>query len=312
MSDPNQPSVPAGWYPDGQGGQRWWDGSQWTEHTQPGGGQPAAPEQPAAPSAPSGFSGDMPTVVAPNRASGYPAPGAQQQPAQQQPAYGQQAQQPYGAPQQGFGAPAGQPPYGAPGQPPYGMPGGPTDGRSNKRMIAILGGVGGLVVLLVVVVVILAVTGVFGGNGPDAVAKDYVNAYADGNFGKACDLMSKDYQAKALRESKATSCADLQSKTAKSENDAYQQEFGDSYDSIHGDMHWSSTVESVQQTGDSATVKMKLVGTYSGDNSKYLSEFMDGNKTQSDTVTMKMVKEGGEWKVASDSDGSSSSSSSGQ
>lgn len=29
---PNEPNVPAGWYPDGQGSQRWWDGTQWTEH----------------------------------------------------------------------------------------------------------------------------------------------------------------------------------------------------------------------------------------------------------------------------------------
>ena len=28
-------STPPGWYPDGQGGQRWWDGNQWTEHTLP-------------------------------------------------------------------------------------------------------------------------------------------------------------------------------------------------------------------------------------------------------------------------------------
>jgi hypothetical protein len=26
---------PAGWYPDQQGQQRWWDGTGWTEHTQP-------------------------------------------------------------------------------------------------------------------------------------------------------------------------------------------------------------------------------------------------------------------------------------
>ena len=31
---------PAGWYPDAQGVTRWWDGNQWTEHTQPAGGQP--------------------------------------------------------------------------------------------------------------------------------------------------------------------------------------------------------------------------------------------------------------------------------
>src|SRR4051812_22143893 len=34
-------SAPAGWYPDTQtpGQQRYWDGSQWTEHTAPGAGQ---------------------------------------------------------------------------------------------------------------------------------------------------------------------------------------------------------------------------------------------------------------------------------
>jgi uncharacterized RDD family membrane protein YckC len=45
--------IPAGWYPDpdpnqpvsapGQKRQRYWDGQQWTEHVQPGVGQPAAP-----------------------------------------------------------------------------------------------------------------------------------------------------------------------------------------------------------------------------------------------------------------------------
>ncbi len=25
----------AGWYPDGTGVQRYWDGSQWTQHTEP-------------------------------------------------------------------------------------------------------------------------------------------------------------------------------------------------------------------------------------------------------------------------------------
>lgn len=30
---------PAGWYPDSQGNQRYWDGAQWTEHSQPAAGQ---------------------------------------------------------------------------------------------------------------------------------------------------------------------------------------------------------------------------------------------------------------------------------
>lgn len=31
----SQSPPPAGWYPDNSGRQRWWDGSQWTEHYQP-------------------------------------------------------------------------------------------------------------------------------------------------------------------------------------------------------------------------------------------------------------------------------------
>lgn len=37
--------TPAGWYPDANGTIRWWDGTQWTEHTQP----PPAPPSPPAP-----------------------------------------------------------------------------------------------------------------------------------------------------------------------------------------------------------------------------------------------------------------------
>lgn len=29
----NSPTAPAGWYDDGTGTQRWWDGSHWTTHS---------------------------------------------------------------------------------------------------------------------------------------------------------------------------------------------------------------------------------------------------------------------------------------
>lgn len=34
MSEPNGNAAP-GWYPDGQGNQRYWDGHQWTDHMAP-------------------------------------------------------------------------------------------------------------------------------------------------------------------------------------------------------------------------------------------------------------------------------------
>ena len=39
MTDPNQHQTPPAWYPDpdpnNPGGQRWWDGARWTEHSRP-------------------------------------------------------------------------------------------------------------------------------------------------------------------------------------------------------------------------------------------------------------------------------------
>ena len=42
VTEPTPPPTPPGWYPDPQrpGGQRWWDGSAWTDHVS---GAPAAP-----------------------------------------------------------------------------------------------------------------------------------------------------------------------------------------------------------------------------------------------------------------------------
>lgn len=99
-------NTPAGWYPDPQGAPqllRWWDGSQWTQHTNPaqqGGGQPAQAQQ-------------VPQQAQP----------AQQQAAQQpaQVAH-QQAQASYGQPQAQFGQQQGQFGQQDPQQPQYGHP----------------------------------------------------------------------------------------------------------------------------------------------------------------------------------------------
>ncbi|MGW0905970.1 phospholipid scramblase-related protein [Streptomyces sp. NPDC002853] len=103
-----QSNTPAGWYPDPQGAPqllRWWDGSQWTQHTNPSqqaGGQPAQAQQ------------AQPQQVP------QQAPSAQQQPAQQpQGAYAQPQAQ-FGQQQGQFGQQAV--PQQAPQQAQYGHP----------------------------------------------------------------------------------------------------------------------------------------------------------------------------------------------
>lgn len=96
-------NVSAGWYPDPHGAPqllRYWDGSQWTEHTNPAGGQPQAqapaqvPQQQAQPQQP------YQQQAAPAQQQQYLQQAAPQQQAQHQPAAVPQQ----GVPQQG-GAP---------------------------------------------------------------------------------------------------------------------------------------------------------------------------------------------------------------
>ncbi|MEV0318508.1 phospholipid scramblase-related protein [Streptomyces sp. NPDC050658] len=88
-------NTPAGWYPDPQGAPqllRWWDGSQWTQHTsadQQGGGQQPQAQQ---------------AQQVPQQAQPAQPQPAQGQFGQQQGQFGQQQAQPqgqYGHPQQG-------------------------------------------------------------------------------------------------------------------------------------------------------------------------------------------------------------------
>lgn len=127
-------SIPAGWYDDGHGAQRWWDGQTWTEHVRPvDAATPAEPEAPAEPAAP--VEPEAPTEVyepaAPTQA--YP-PVTPEYP----PTAPTQAYPPYAT-----AAPASTAP--APGAQAY-PPAAPT-GSSKKWVLWLVGGLVALMIL---------------------------------------------------------------------------------------------------------------------------------------------------------------------
>jgi hypothetical protein len=67
-------STAAGWYDDGRGSQRWWDGTAWTDHVAPSAAlEPAISPMPA-PSAPAALVASAPPVPAPPPATPPPSP----------------------------------------------------------------------------------------------------------------------------------------------------------------------------------------------------------------------------------------------
>lgn len=71
MTDQN---APAGWYPDGSGGNRWWDGTQWTQHFQPAEVPAPEPTPEPAPVFPAQFATSQATQTIPAYATA-PAAG---------------------------------------------------------------------------------------------------------------------------------------------------------------------------------------------------------------------------------------------
>ena len=318
MSDPNQPTTPPGWYPDGQGGQRWWDGTQWTEHTQPGAGGDQGGSQ--APQSPAG--GDA-TVVAPNRGAGQPGgqggqpgqggqqvygqqPGGQQygQPAGQQ-VYGQQpgaqqyGQQPggqaYGQQPGGYGAPAG----GQFGAPNYGGSGGGGKGGNGKLIALIGGGVGALIVVILLVVVLFKV---IGGGSPDSVAEDYLKANFEGDVETLCNLATEDNQKDEFDEANADDCDEYVEKTEddiEDYKDEFEKEYDESFDDLQGDTDFTVEIKDVDEDDDEATVDWETTTEYKGDNDDYVDDVLGGDEKSDNDGTMLLCKEDGDWKVQS-------------
>ena len=265
-------STPPGWYPDGQGGQRWWDGNQWTEHTLPpeGSDRPAAPEQPAQPGPsdvtqvrppaaqeppggdrPAAPEAGQPPAAMPTQVAGPASPGQPVQPGY--PAAPQQGHQP-GYPAQQGGYP------GQPGQPAWQgqqFAGGSGGGGINAKLIGLIAG--GAVALIILVVIVFVVVG--GGGSPSNVVEDYFNASKDKNC-DYIDLLSEDASTGADKD------------TCEDNKDEYFT------DGSCEDSDFESSNEEID--GDKATVDFEITG---------------GGDECETKGTVQLVKEDGDWKI---------------
>jgi hypothetical protein len=289
VSHPNNPNVPPGWYPDGQGSQRWWDGTQWTEHV-----QPAAPQQPAQPPAP------QQQPAAPQQHPAAPQPGYGPPQAQQS---GHPGQQP-GYPQSGQ---PGQPPHGQPQWNPTGQPGPQgAGGGGNKKLFVILGAAGGGALLLLILVVVLVMT--LSGNNPKGVADDYLKAVKNENYSRICELMTDEAQQELYDEYDAENCREVGDALKDQEAEREAERDGDAWEI--GDVNCSEAWEQVdydyeivdvEEDGDDATVTVEVVGEYGGDASDAETCYINVSEMEEgEEFELELVKENGDWRVAPD------------
>ncbi|MEO9324090.1 DUF2510 domain-containing protein [Nocardioides sp. C4-1] len=271
-----QGSTPPGWYDDGQGSQRWWDGRQWTEHTQPSGGAPQQAAEPAQPAAPYDPHSEPTRLGAPpsgvdlgKQGAGPPAPGpGQPQQSWQQPAQ-PGWQQPGGYPPQQGHPQQGYPQQGYPQQGWQGYPAGSSGGGGKGKLIAVIGG--GAAVVAVAIVLLVVFLG--GSGGPSGTVEDVFDAAKDG---KGCDLV--DYLSNDVLGTDEDG-RDEAIDTAKE-----QCESSGALDT-DGGAGCELEILDEEVDGDKATVTAKITGC-------------DDESDNDDEDEIDLVKEDGEWRLA--------------
>lgn len=231
-------TTPPGWYDDGQGGRRWWDGSQWAA---PGQGPSEQPN---------------PTQQLPQQ--GFESYGQQPQQGYGQP--GQPGQQPYGQ-QPGFG----QQPYGQQGQPGYAQQGG-YGGPPPKKKTGLIIGI--VVAVLVVIGGGLAAVLLLGGDSKEPSSDDpkgTVEAFIAASKDEDCDAID-DLVTGAAKEIFGKEQCEAGLKAAEESGASTDNEFKDA----------DFDVKDAEEDGDTATVE--VVATIDGeeDSETFNLEKVDG------------------------------------
>lgn len=230
-------TTPPGWYDDGHGAMRWWDGARWTEHVAQPDPEPSpdAPTEAEIVAASEAAEASPATAATPEAGAAAPLPAANAG-AGAEPAYaapGVAAQTAYPSPQPGAesGVPGYPPQPGAPGYPPAGYPGqdagagaftAATGPRTSKAWIiwlvagiVLLGLVVGAAILIPILVLGFASGGSAGGGSDDeraavAAVELFDNAWQDAD----CDAFRTSTTEQFRTDSGFGDCASFEAEAA--------------------------------------------------------------------------------------------------
>ena len=144
------------------------------------------------------------------------------------------------------------------------------------------------------IIVIFVILKLIGGGSPEDVAGDYLEASADGDFEKACELTSEDYRASAFDGTK--DCGKVEDEIAKSFEDSGIPGY-DNYEDFLDDIEYDFDIGDVKEKEKTATVEYTYSIEYTGDE----EDFGDFFNQKDVDAEISLVKEDGDWKVSADS-----------
>lgn len=165
-------------------------------------------------------------------------------------------------------------------------PGWYPDGSGTQRtgLFALLGGL-----VLVVAVGLVLFFVLRGGDDPESVAQEYLDAGVDGDFARVCELTTEESQQVAFDDLDVDDCD--------AAGEAVDDELGGMGELSLDDFDFTFDITDVSEAddGESATVTVDGTTTYVGDDED-LAEFY-GTEEESSTEELELVKEDGEWRV---------------
>lgn len=184
-------------------------------------------------------------------------------------------------------------------QPPPYFPATVTGGR--RRPSAVL--LGGAFALLAILVALVVVFTVVVEDSPEGVAEDFLDAGFDRNFDRICELYSEDRRDYYFDRAEADDC-DEYVDWAEGEFD----DFGDALDEAYGITveeyydaidHEVEITDVDEESDDLVVVEYEETFAYTGDDEDIIDRQFGGETTDVDNGVIRLVREGGEWKVDS-------------